>query len=43
MVLDYATILVHIFHQDERSFYNLEKLWNDGTNQIPLALEESGG
>ena len=43
VVLDYATILVHIFHQDERSFYNLEKLWNDGTNQVPLALEDNEG
>ena len=42
VVLDYATILVHIFHQDERAFYNLEKLWNDGSNQLELALEESG-
>ena len=30
VVLDYATILVHIFDQDERSFYNLEKLWFNG-------------
>ena len=42
VVLDYATILVHIFHQDERSFYNLEKLWNDGTNRVELALDQSG-
>lgn len=42
VVLDYATVLVHIFHQDERSFYNLEKLWNDGTNQVELSLDQSG-
>ena len=27
VVLDYATILVHIFHQEERAYYNLERLW----------------
>ncbi len=29
VVLDYADIIVHIFHREERSFYNLEKLWAD--------------
>lgn len=32
VVLDYGDVLVHIFHQEERSFYNLERLWNDGNN-----------
>ncbi len=42
VVLDYATILVHIFHQDERSYYNLERLWNDGTNRIELNEDQLG-
>ncbi|MDD2504127.1 MAG: ribosome silencing factor [Clostridia bacterium] len=29
VVLDYADIIVHIFHHEERSFYNLERLWAD--------------
>lgn len=29
VVLDYADIIVHIFHHEERSFYNLERLWVD--------------
>lgn len=29
VVLDYGDIIVHIFHQEERSFYNLERLWAD--------------
>jgi ribosome-associated protein len=29
VVLDYTDIIVHIFHHEERSFYNLEKLWAD--------------
>ena len=34
VVLDYGDVLVHIFHQEERDFYNLERLWNDGNNTI---------
>ncbi len=29
VVLDYGDIIVHIFHHEERSFYNLERLWAD--------------
>ncbi len=34
IVLDYGDVLLHIFHQEERDFYNLERLWNDGNNTI---------
>lgn len=27
ILMDYADVVVHLFHTDERSFYNLEKLW----------------
>ncbi len=27
ILLDYDNILVHIFHKDEREFYDLERLW----------------
>jgi ribosomal silencing factor RsfS len=23
---------VHIFHPEERQYYNIERLWQDGTN-----------
>ncbi len=39
IVLDYGTVLVHIFHPDDREHYNLERLWADGTNSIPLPPE----
>ena len=34
VVLDYGSVIVHIFHEQEREFYNLERLWADGTNLI---------
>ena len=36
IVLDYGTVLVHIFHEQEREYYHLERLWMDGSNSVPL-------
>lgn len=30
VLMDYGDILVHIFHEEDRKFYNLERLWADG-------------
>lgn len=30
ILLDFGDIIVHIFHKEEREFYNLERLWVDG-------------
>ncbi len=35
IVLDYAHVIVHIFHPEERQYYNIERLWQDGSNQEP--------
>ena len=35
ILLDYYDIIVHIFSEEERSFYDLEHIWRDG-NYIPL-------
>jgi ribosome-associated protein len=29
IVLDYDDIIVHVFHRDERDYYNLERLWSE--------------
>ncbi len=29
ILLDYGTVLVHIFDKDSREYYNLERLWTD--------------
>jgi ribosome-associated protein len=30
IVLDYVDVVVHIFHEETREFYDLERLWQDG-------------
>lgn len=34
IVLDYADILVHIFHPEERQYYNMERLWDEDGDAI---------
>lgn len=35
VLLDYGDFVVHIFHAEERQFYELERLWKDA-NRIPV-------
>lgn len=30
VLLDYGDVIVHVFDKDNREFYNLERIWNDG-------------
>lgn len=36
IVLDYGSVVVHMFDEETREFYDLESLWADGKS-IPLA------
>ena len=38
-VLDYGDVMVHIFHEQDREYYQLERLWSNGTNEIELAFD----
>ncbi|MFW6266246.1 MAG: ribosome silencing factor [Halanaerobiales bacterium] len=29
ILLDYADVIVHVFHQQERDYYEIERLWAD--------------
>lgn len=35
LLLDYGEVVVHVFQEDTRLFYNLERLWNDA-RKVPL-------
>ncbi|MGI6153610.1 MAG: ribosome silencing factor [Christensenellaceae bacterium] len=37
IVLDYGEVLVHIFHKEEREFYQLERLWKVDDNFFEYA------
>ncbi|WP_345307759.1 RsfS/YbeB/iojap family protein [Candidatus Villigracilis saccharophilus] len=30
MIVDFGDVVVHLFSTDQRDFYNLEELWEDG-------------
>ena len=40
IVLDFAHVIVHIFHPEERQYYNIERLWQDGTNEEHFESKE---
>ena len=33
-VLDFGDVMVHVFHEQDREYYQLERLWADGTNEV---------
>jgi ribosome-associated protein len=37
ILMDYGHVIIHIFQEDERNFYNLERLWADAP---ALPMEE---
>lgn len=41
-ILDYGDVMVHIFHEQDREYYQLERLWSNGTNEVEVALDGAG-
>ena len=38
-VLDYGDVMVHIFHEQDREYYQLERLWANGTNELEIEFD----
>lgn len=44
IVLDYGSVIVHIFTPDQREFYNLDKMWSDAKSlDLDKILEQAQG
>jgi len=39
-VIDFGDVLVHVFHDEEREFYQLERLWADDENCVKFEYME---
>ena len=44
IVLDYNSVIVHVFTPSEREFYGLDSMWSDGTEiELENILDEAEG
>ncbi|MCM3738674.1 ribosome silencing factor [Oceanobacillus luteolus] len=41
ILIDVGDIVCHVFHKDERSYYNLERLWGDA-EEVALHIGQEG-
>ena len=39
-ILDYGDVMVHVFHEKDRAYYQLERLWANGENAIAFLKAE---
>ena len=42
MVIATGRSVPHIFHEQDREYYQLERLWSNGTNEVEVALDGAG-
>ena len=43
ILIDYGEVIVHVFNEETRGFYDLERLWKDGTEiDINQFLDNEG-
>ena len=40
ILMDYNDIIVHIFSDESRTFYDLERIWRDGKGSIQVNLRQ---
>lgn len=40
VLMDFGDLIVHVFHQEERTYYGLERLWKD-CPVVPIELTET--
>jgi ribosome-associated protein len=44
IVLDYSSVIVHVFTPDQREFYNLDSMWSDAQEiNLESILDEAEG
>ncbi len=34
ILIDYSDVVIHIFHEEDREYYGLERLWQDGKQLV---------
>ncbi|MEM7447512.1 MAG: ribosome silencing factor [Myxococcota bacterium] len=39
VLMDFSDVIVHVFHEDTRGYYDLESLWIDAARIAPVEME----